>query len=158
MDLRLPRMLIALAVIGCAALAAVVWHSHGRAGLRRLTAGARAELRDALKDEQKVIHHYVYEQPWPYWWGYPYYGWWEDRRTVVVYPTHTSTPQPAPSRQVVVAPQQVGPQTVDVTAPGPEAAVQPRPSAVIPPQRRAPGVDDEQGPLTSVRRRIRTPL
>ena len=155
MDTRITRLMFSLFLLGCAGLAAVVWHQHGKAGLRRLTEGARAELRDALNDERKVIHHYVYET-WPTWWGYPYYAWWEERRTVV-YPTYyyppQQQPQPAPARQV-----QVGPRDLDVQTPQPTVNVQTPSLAPRAAERREQPAPEQRRPMTPIGRRLRPPL
>ncbi|MBI3297687.1 MAG: hypothetical protein HYZ75_05955 [Elusimicrobia bacterium] len=92
------RILMALFVLGGAALAVGVWRTQGKDKLAKLGDEARAELRDALKAEREVVRRYVYE-PWPHGWTYPYYGWWgEGHRTTVVYPPAPAQPQPAPPR------------------------------------------------------------
>lgn len=142
MDSRAVRMLLAVLIFAAGAFSADVWRRH-RGELARLTEEAKADLRDAVKAEKQVIRRYVYE-PWPYWWGYPYYGWWEDRRTIIVQPAPQA--QPAPERRTEVGGVSASPE-VGVEAPVAEPA---RPL-------HSPAQQDvrpEPAPLQKVRRRL----
>jgi hypothetical protein len=141
-------MLAALLVLGAAVFSADAWRRHG-SSMAKLAAEARADLRDALKSEARVVRGYLYD-PWPYWWwGHPHWHWWEERRTVIFTAPPPAQPQPAPrrSRTVVVAP-----------APTVEAAPLPRSwgwGRPVRPRQSPPEASEEEAPVPGTRRIMR---
>lgn len=116
METRSARLFVALLFAAAAVLTVGVWRRHGRHELARLAQAARSDLRDALKADKEVVRRTVYET-WPYGWGYPHYGWWEERRTTFFAPAPAPQPSPEPRRETSapVAP------AVSVQGPGPES-------------------------------------
>lgn len=108
---RYAAVIVASLFGAAAVLTAGAWRRHGNDELARLAKAARSDLRDAVKADKEVVRHYVYDT-WPYWWGYPRYGWWEERNTIIYAPE--PAPQRAPQRRVEAG--GVSP-TVNVEAP-----------------------------------------
>ena len=111
MRVRYAALLVASLSAAAAVVTVDAWRRHGRHELARLAKEAKADLRDALKADKEVVRHYVYDT-WPYWWGSPRYGLWEERSTFIYAPQ--PAPQPAPRRGGEVG---GAPPTVDVKSP-----------------------------------------
>ncbi|TBR18344.1 hypothetical protein EPO15_15275 [bacterium] len=121
---RSAALLFALLAAVATVVTVDAWRRHGKTELARLAKEAqeaKAGLKDAVKADKEVVRHYVYDS-WPYWWGSPRYGWWEDRTTYIY-----MQPQPAPAPQkraeAAVAPE------VAVEAPRPAPQARPQPPA-----------------------------